>query len=133
MIRRHLNDRPNLRTTGGSVETPWLFPGYRAGKHLDPQSIMQRLRQLGIDLLGARNAAIQNLVAESLPWSPNSSATATKSPTVTPKSSPSPGRGMRPSGRERAMPAEVVKMSVQHTPNTNFPVRNGSVLSVLGA
>ena len=64
MIRRHLNDRPNLRTTGGSVETPWLFPGYRAGKHLDPQSIMQRLRQLGIDLLGARNAAIQNLVAE---------------------------------------------------------------------
>ena len=25
---------------------------------------MQRLRQLGIDLLGARNAAIQNLVAE---------------------------------------------------------------------
>jgi len=48
----------------GSVGTPWLFPGYRAGKHLDPQSIMQRLRKLGINLLGARNAAIQNLVAE---------------------------------------------------------------------
>lgn len=36
----------------------------RAGKHLDPQSIMLRPRKLGINLLGARNAAIQNLVAE---------------------------------------------------------------------
>jgi hypothetical protein len=74
MIRHHLNNRPNLRTAGGSVGTPWLFPGSRAGKHLDPQSIMFRLRKLGINLLGARNAAIQNLVAEvPLPWSPNSS------------------------------------------------------------
>ena len=64
MIRHHLNSRPNLRTTGGSIESPWLFPGSRAGKHLDPQSIMLRLRELGINLLGARNAAIQNLVAE---------------------------------------------------------------------
>ncbi len=64
MIRRHLNDRPNLRTAGGSIENPWLFPGYHAGKHLDPQSIMLRLRKLGINLLGARNAAIQNLAAE---------------------------------------------------------------------
>lgn len=64
MIRHHLNSRPNLRTTGGSIESPWLFPGSRAGKHLDPQSIMLRLRALGINLLGARNAAIQNLVAE---------------------------------------------------------------------
>jgi hypothetical protein len=45
-------------------DTAWPFSGSRAGKHLDPQSIMQRLRRLGINLLGARNAAIQNLVAE---------------------------------------------------------------------
>lgn len=64
MFRQHLMTRPNLRTTGGSIENPWLFPGSRAGKHLDPQSIMLRLPKLGINLLGARNAAIQNLVAE---------------------------------------------------------------------
>jgi hypothetical protein len=64
MLRHHLNNRPNLRTAGGAVATPWLFPGYHAGKHLDPQSIMFRLRELGINLLGARNAALQKLVAE---------------------------------------------------------------------
>jgi hypothetical protein len=46
------------------VATPWLFPGYHPGKHLDPQSIMMRLRRLGINLLSGRNSAIQNLVAE---------------------------------------------------------------------
>lgn len=67
MVRQHLSDRPNLRTAGGIIENPWLFPGSRAGKHLDPQSIMLRLRKLGINLLGARNATIQNLVAEAPP------------------------------------------------------------------
>jgi hypothetical protein len=32
--------------------------------YLDPQSIMLRLRKLGVDLLGGRNSALQNLVAE---------------------------------------------------------------------
>lgn len=64
ILRHHLNNRPNLRTAGGAVATPWLFPGYHAGKHLDPQSIMFRLRELGINLLGAGNAALQKLVAE---------------------------------------------------------------------
>lgn len=64
MLRHHLNNRPNLRTAGGAVATPWLFPGYHAGKHLDPQSIMFRLRELGINLRGARNAALHKLVAE---------------------------------------------------------------------
>jgi hypothetical protein len=64
MIKRHLQNRPNLRTTGGGVDNPWLFPSSHPGKHLDPQSIMHRLRDLGINLLGARNSALQNLVAE---------------------------------------------------------------------
>jgi hypothetical protein len=64
MLIRHLHNRPNLRTGGGMIATPWLFPGYRPGKHLDAQSIMQRLRGLGINLLGARNSALGNLVAE---------------------------------------------------------------------
>jgi len=46
------------------IATPWLFPGHRPGKHLDAQTIMMRLRWLGINLLGARNSALGNLVAE---------------------------------------------------------------------
>jgi hypothetical protein len=63
----HVQDRPNLRTAGGSASTPWLFPGYHAGKHLDAQSIMQRLRKLGINLRAARNIALQTLVTEAPP------------------------------------------------------------------
>jgi hypothetical protein len=61
LVRDHLAARPNLRTanTDGS---PWLFPSTRAGRHLHPNSIMDRLRSLGIDLLGARNAALRDLV-----------------------------------------------------------------------
>jgi hypothetical protein len=59
-----LYNRPNQRTTGGAVGTPWLFPSYRPGRHIDPQSVMHRLRGLGIDLLGSRNAALRELVSE---------------------------------------------------------------------
>lgn len=64
ILRQHLHDRPNLRTTGGGKGTPWLFPSTYPGKHLEAQYIMKRLRALGVNLLGARNSAIQNLVAE---------------------------------------------------------------------
>jgi hypothetical protein len=37
------------------------LPGYRPGKHLDTQTM---LSVLGISVLGARNAALRNLVAE---------------------------------------------------------------------
>lgn len=93
MLIHHLHNRPNLRTGGGMSATPWLFPGYRPGKHPDVQSITIRLRWLGINLLGARNSALGNPVAEiPLPWSPNSSDTATKSPSGTPNSPPNHGR-----------------------------------------
>ena len=42
----------------------WLFPSNRPGRHLDPQFIMKRLRNLGVNLLGARNTALQSLVVE---------------------------------------------------------------------
>jgi hypothetical protein len=64
MLKHHLDNRPNLRTAGGMAANLWLFPGHRAGKHLDPHTMMMRLRTLGINLLGARNSALQNLVAE---------------------------------------------------------------------
>lgn len=63
-LNYHLRHRPNLRTTGGAVGTPWLFPSSRPGRHLDPQTIMHRLRWLGINTLGSRNTALKELVAQ---------------------------------------------------------------------
>lgn len=62
MLVEHMNNRPNLRTSG--AENPWLFPGIRPGEHIHPNTFMDRLRWLGIDLLGARNAALRELVGE---------------------------------------------------------------------
>lgn len=64
MLKNHLRNRPNLRTAGGMAPKPWLFPGHNPGKHLDTQTMMHRLRNLGINLLGARNSALRNLVTE---------------------------------------------------------------------
>lgn len=64
MLREHLRNRPNLRTAGGTSANPWLFPGRRAGKDLEHHTMMLELRTLGINLLGARNSALQSLVAE---------------------------------------------------------------------
>jgi hypothetical protein len=66
MLTNHMGSRPNLRTTGGVAASPWLFPGVRR-RHLNPQRIMKRLRGLGIDLLGARNTALQSLVVAAPP------------------------------------------------------------------
>jgi hypothetical protein len=63
-LNYHLYNRPNQQTTGGAIGTPWLFPSSRPGRHVDPQSIMQRLRRLGINLLGSRNTALRELVFE---------------------------------------------------------------------
>lgn len=62
VIRLHVANRPNLRTASGP-QTPWIFPGGRAGAHLHPNTIMIRIRSLGIDLRGGRNRALGDLVA----------------------------------------------------------------------
>ena len=59
MLRDHLTKRPNLPTTAGTLDTPWLFLGSRAGKHLDPQSIAPPTQNSGTISLGARNSPIQ--------------------------------------------------------------------------
>jgi hypothetical protein len=64
MLHRHLATRPNRRTAGGVAVSPWLFPGVLPGRHLTAQSITTRLRSLGLNLLGARNTALQSLAAE---------------------------------------------------------------------
>jgi hypothetical protein len=64
MVKDHLNNRPNLRTAGGNIANPWLFPSRRPGKHLAAHSIVVALSNAGISVLGARNSALRNLVAE---------------------------------------------------------------------
>lgn len=64
MLIAHLHNRTNLRTSAAMASNPWLFPGRNAGKHLDPQTIQVTLHNRGISVLGARNSALQNLVAE---------------------------------------------------------------------
>lgn len=43
-----------------------VVPGYRAGRHLHIQSIVDRLRAIGIDLFGARSAGTYLGVCERL-------------------------------------------------------------------
>lgn len=66
LLREHLAKRPNLRT-GSDTQSPWLFPGTRAGQHLHPNTIMDRLRSLGINLIGARNTALHEHLLVSPP------------------------------------------------------------------
>ncbi|WP_214365324.1 hypothetical protein [Pseudonocardia sp. H11422] len=61
LVLDHLARRPNLQT-GNRPGTHWLFPSTRPGQHLAPNTVMMRLRNMGIDLRGARNAAIRALV-----------------------------------------------------------------------
>ena len=66
LLREHLASRPNLRT-GAGPDSPWLFPSTLAGRHLHPNTVMDRLRDLGVNLLGARNRAIGELILECPP------------------------------------------------------------------
>jgi hypothetical protein len=61
LIREHLATRPNLRHGAG---TPWLFPSTTPGQHISANTLMERVRDLGINLLGARNAALRDLVTQ---------------------------------------------------------------------
>lgn len=63
LLTQHLTSRPNMRT-GSSSGSNWLFPGYRPGKHIHPNTLMVRLRDVGINLLGARNTTLRALVTE---------------------------------------------------------------------
>ncbi|MHA7288012.1 site-specific integrase [Arthrobacter sp. MDT3-44] len=63
LLKQHLASRPNLRTAGRD-DSQWLFPGYRAGNHLHPTTVQNRLAKLGINVIGARNAALRGLTSE---------------------------------------------------------------------
>ena len=67
ILAGYVDSRPHLRAAGGLATSPWLFPSVRPGRHRQPQEIMERLGRLGIDLLGARNTALQSLVVAAPP------------------------------------------------------------------
>jgi hypothetical protein len=63
------SSRPTLRigrtwAPAPDPDSPWLFPSARAGQHLHPNTVMDRLGDLGINLLAARNRALGELVLE---------------------------------------------------------------------
>jgi hypothetical protein len=66
LVRRHLHARPNMMTASNQGST-WLSPGYRPGQPLHSSYLMRKLRDSGIHLLGARNAALRELVLEMPP------------------------------------------------------------------
>lgn len=55
----HLDSPGNPQTV--NTGTPWLFPGIRAGHHLHPGTLSERLKVLGIDAQRARNATLRDL------------------------------------------------------------------------
>ncbi|QAY61193.1 hypothetical protein ET475_15200 [Microbacterium protaetiae] len=55
----HLDSPGNPQTV--NTGTPWLFPGTRAGHHLHPGTLTERLKVLGIDAQRARNATLRDL------------------------------------------------------------------------
>lgn len=58
----YLSDRPNQQT--GNKNSDWLFPGTLPGQHIHTESLMGKLRAAGVDLAGARNTTLRDLVTE---------------------------------------------------------------------
>ena len=61
----HLHARANQQT--GNTGTNWLFPGNLAGQHLSAETMLHQLRSWGLDIQGARNAALRDLVMQLSP------------------------------------------------------------------
>ena len=63
IFRAHLQQLPNLNTAAHRDNT-WLFPGNQPGQHIHQNTLMNLLRDAGIDLRGAKNAALRELVLQ---------------------------------------------------------------------
>ena len=63
LLQQHLTHRSNTQTIN-TTGNPFLFPSRRAGQHLTAETVMHRLRRMGIDLLGTRNRALRDLVQQ---------------------------------------------------------------------
>ena len=60
-------DQPATSGTIARNASPWLFPGGLAGRPIHPTTLTNRLHAAGIDLIGAKNAALRELVREAPP------------------------------------------------------------------
>lgn len=77
LLHQHLAQPPHRHVA--NTGTDWVFPGVRAGQHLHPNTMLIRLRALGIDLRGTRITVLRDLVqrvpppivASQLGYSPN--------------------------------------------------------------
>lgn len=58
----HIQAREGQQTV--NTGTRWLFPGSRAGQPRSPNTLLGKLRNLGMDVQGIRNATLKDLVAE---------------------------------------------------------------------
>ncbi|MBT2500039.1 recombinase XerD [Agromyces sp. ISL-38] len=63
LLRTHVAKRARTRTQT-SASNPYLFPGGRAGTHLTQGHLRNRMTDLGINVLAARNGALDQLVKE---------------------------------------------------------------------
>jgi integrase len=63
VVRQHVADLPH-QNTSAHREQRWLFPGMKPGDHLNQTTIMNRLREAGIDFRAAKNASMRALVLE---------------------------------------------------------------------
>ncbi|WP_251439870.1 hypothetical protein [Microbacterium sp. USTB-Y] len=63
VVRAHLNDLPNLNTSAHR-DNDWLFPGGSPGQPIHQNTLMVLLRDAGIDLRGAKNASLRELVLQ---------------------------------------------------------------------
>ncbi|MFJ3395266.1 hypothetical protein [Leifsonia aquatica] len=63
IFRAHLQQLPNLNTAAHRDNT-WLFPGNQPGQPIHQNTLMNLLRDAGIDLRGAKNASLSELVLQ---------------------------------------------------------------------
>ena len=58
----HLENRDGQQTVNRG--TRWLFPGVRAGRPRSPNTLLLKLRGMGVQIQGARNTTLRSLVQE---------------------------------------------------------------------
>ena len=63
VVRAHLADLPNMNTSAHR-DNGWLFPGRQPGTPIHQNTLKILLRNAGIDLRGAKNAALRELVLQ---------------------------------------------------------------------
>jgi integrase len=64
IVLQYLADLPN-QNTSAHLEQRWLFPGMKPGDHLNQTTIMNRLRDAGIDL---RTAIVADSLGSAHDW-----------------------------------------------------------------